>query len=58
LAVVPVAGSVGALRDALEGTGSLLAIVVATATTLAATVALTAVTGRSLDAERMVMRNG
>jgi len=58
LAVVPVAGSVGALRDVLEGSGSLTAMVVATATTLVATLALTAVTGRALDAERMVMRNG
>ena len=58
LAVIPVAGSVGALRDTLEGTGSLLAMVVATVTTLLATFAITAATGRSFDAERMVMRNG
>ena len=58
IAVVPVAGSVGSLRAVLEGTGSFAAVVVATATTLLATLAVIAVTGRSLDAERMVLRNG
>lgn len=58
IAVVPVAGPIGALRDVLEGSGSLVAVGVATAVTLLATFALTVVTGRALDAERMVMRNG
>ncbi len=58
VAVIPVAGSVGALRDVLDGRGSLLAVAVATATTLLATAVLIHLTGRTLDAERMVMRNG
>lgn len=58
IAVVPVAGSVGALRDVLEGTGSAVAVLVATTTTVLATLAVIALTGRSLDAERMVVRSG
>ena len=55
---MPVAGSVGSLRDILEGTGSILAVLVATASTVLATAVTIARAGRSLDAERMVMRNG
>lgn len=58
IAIIPVAGSVGSLRDVLEGTGSIVAVLVATATTVLATLALVAMTGRSLDAERMVVRSG
>jgi hypothetical protein len=58
IAFVPVAGSVGSLRDVLEGTGSVAAVVVATTSTLVATLLVVARTGRSLDAERMVVRSG
>ena len=58
IAIVPVAGSVGSLRDVLEGTGSIVAVLVATASTGLATALTIARAGRSLDAERMVMRNG
>jgi ABC-type transport system involved in multi-copper enzyme maturation permease subunit len=58
IAVVPVAGSIGSLRDVLEGSGSLAAVLVASATTALATFAVGAFTGRSLDAERMVVRSG
>lgn len=58
IAIVPVAGSVGSLRDVLEGSGSVLAVAIATVTTLAATLLVVVRTGRSLDAERMVLRNG
>lgn len=55
---LPVAGSVNALREQLNGTGSALAFAVAAAVTLIAGLGLITLAGRSLDAERMVMRNG
>lgn len=58
VSLVPFAGSVGALRSILDGAGSPVSLVVATASTLLGALALTAWAGRSLDAERMVMRNG
>jgi hypothetical protein len=58
IVVVPVAGSIGSLRAVLEGTGSAGAVLAATATTVLATLLVVARTGRSLDAERMVVRSG
>lgn len=57
-ALVPVVGSISTLRDLLNGTGSSIAVLVAAVTTLLGAALLLVPAGRSLDAERMVMRNG
>lgn len=57
-ALIPVVGSVSTLRDLLNGTGSVAAVVVAAAFTLLGAFLLVVPAGRALDAERMVMRNG
>jgi len=57
-ALIPVVGSVSTLRDLLNGTGSIAAVLVGAVSTLAGAALLLVPAGRSLDAERMVMRNG
>jgi ABC-type Na+ efflux pump permease subunit len=58
LSFVPFAGSIAALRDVLNGAGNVVAIAISTASTLLGAFAITMRAGRSLDAERMVVRNG
>jgi ABC-type transport system involved in multi-copper enzyme maturation permease subunit len=58
LVVLPFAGLVGTLREVLNGTGSVPAFVVALGATLVGALAVSTLAGRSLDAERMVVRNG
>lgn len=57
-ALIPVVGTISTLRDLLNGGGSVLAVLLAAAATLAGAALLLVPAGRSLDAERMVMRNG
>jgi hypothetical protein len=58
ISIIPVVGSVSTLRDLLNGTGSVVAVLVAGAFTLLGAFLLVLPAGRALDAERMVMRNG
>ncbi len=57
IAIVPFAGLVGMLREILNGSGSVIAFAVAVMSTLLGAFAFSALGGRSLDAERMVMRS-
>ena len=58
LAIVPFAGAIGMLREVLNGTGSFAALVVAALSSIAGALAISVLGGRSLDGERMVLRNG
>jgi len=55
---VPFAGTVGHLRILLDGSGSIVWFSVSVVVTLAAALAVTTLGGRSLDAQRVVMRSG
>jgi ABC-type transport system involved in multi-copper enzyme maturation permease subunit len=57
LVVIPFAGLVGTLREVLNGTGSYASFFVALLSTAAGTFALSVWGGRTLDAERLVMRD-
>lgn len=56
LAVVPVAGVVSELRELLSGGARPVALLVALASTVVAALAISALSGRSLDGERLVLR--
>jgi len=57
LVLVPFAGVVATLREILNGTGSIASFAVALLATAAGTFALSVWGGRSLNAERLVMRD-
>jgi hypothetical protein len=56
LAVVPVAGVVSELRELLSGGARPVALLVALASTVLAAAAISALSGRALDGERLVLR--
>ncbi|MEZ5142980.1 MAG: ABC transporter permease subunit [Acidimicrobiales bacterium] len=56
IAVVPVAGLAGSLRNLLAGEGGLLPVLVAAVTTLLLAALLARLAGRQFDAERLVLR--
>jgi len=58
LAVVPFAGAIGMLREVLNGTGSFGALVVGALTTVLGSYIISLFGGRSLNGERLVLRNG
>jgi ABC-type Na+ efflux pump permease subunit len=57
LVLIPFAGVVATLREILNGTGSAAALLVAVLSTVAGTFAVSAWSGRTLRAERLVMRD-
>ena len=58
LSLIPFAGTIGQLRVLLDGNGSFAWFAVSLATTLIGALAVTTLGGRSLDAQRVVMRSG